>query len=62
MINNLVKRAKYVMTGEDGMELVQTIILISVALVLASVFFLFKDSIVTFVQKAINEVNLFKTN
>lgn len=60
-MKNLVNRAKYVMTGEDGASNVEIIVWISVVLVIATFLFLFRDSIVDFVEDATNKVDDFDT-
>ena len=60
-MKNLVNRVKYVMTGEDGASNVEIIVWISVVLVIATFLFLFRDSIVEFVEDATSKVDDFDT-
>ena len=60
-MRKLFNRAKYVMTGEDGASNVEIIVWISVVLVIATFLFLFRDSIVEFVEDATTKVDQFDT-
>ncbi|MFJ8531405.1 hypothetical protein [Bacillus sp. NPDC094106] len=51
-MHNLMNRAKYVLSGEDGASNVEIIVWISVVLVLATALFIFKDKIVDFLTRA----------
>lgn len=55
-----MNRAKYVLEGEDGASNIEIIVWISVVLVIATVLFLFRDSITKFINKAIKKVDDFK--
>jgi len=56
-MKNLIKRAKYVMNGEDGASNIEIIVWISVVLVIATALFLLKDKIVAFLGKAGGKVD-----
>lgn len=56
----LFKRAKYVVGGEDGSLSLEQIILISVALVIATALFAFRGKITDFLGKAGKEVGNFQ--
>lgn len=60
-MKNLVNRAKYVMTGEDGASNVEIIVWMSVVLVIATFLFIFRDSIASFVTSATDKVDNFDT-
>lgn len=55
-----MNRAKYVLEGEDGASNIEIIVWISVVLVIATVLFLFRDSITKFINKAIKKVDDFE--
>lgn len=57
-MKNLINRAKYVVTGEEG-SIVEWVVLISVVLVLSTVLFLFRDSIREFFERAMARINTF---
>lgn len=59
-MTNLLSRAKYVISGEQGASNVEIIVWISVVLVIATTLFLFRDSIIGFLSKAINRVDSFE--
>lgn len=59
-MRKLLDRAKYVVSGEEGASNVEIIVWISVVLVLATVLFLFRESIENFINKAINRIDSFK--
>lgn len=61
-MRNLCKRAKNTLKGEDGASNVEIIVWISVVLIIATVLFLFKDAVVTFIKNAIAEIGNFKVN
>lgn len=58
-MKSLLGRAKYVLGGEDGASNVEIIVWISVVLVLATILFLFRDQIQTFIQNAIDRIATF---
>lgn len=59
-MRKIMNRAKYVLEGEDGASNIEIIVWISVVLVIATVLFLFRDSITKFINKAIKKVDDFK--
>ena len=59
-MENLINRAKYVVSGEEGASNIELIVWFSVVLVIATALFLFKDSVVAFVTKATSQVNALK--
>lgn len=59
-MKNLLNRAKFVLDGEDGASNVEIIVWISVVLVLATVLFLFRDTIEQFINNAIGRINEFE--
>lgn len=61
-MKELFNRAKYVLEGEEGASNVEIIVWISVVLVIATVLFLMRDAIVTFVKSATTNVKSFKTS
>lgn len=61
-MKNLMNRAKFAMSGEDGASNVEIIVWISVVLVLATVLFLFRDAIWNFIQDAIDKVASFSVD
>ena len=56
-MKNLLNRINYVMDSEDGASNVEIVVWISVVLIIATVLYLFKDSIIGFLKKAITRVN-----
>lgn len=60
-MRNLIKRAKYVVNGEEGASNVEIIVWITVVLVIATALFLFRDAIVDFVVAAMGRVNTMTT-
>lgn len=60
-MKNLMNRAKYVMNGEDGASNIEIIVWISVVLVIATFLFIFRDTIVSFIEDAVNKVDAFDT-
>lgn len=59
-MKKLLSRAQYVMSGEDGASNVEIIVWISVVLVLATILFLFRDTIADFIQQAIDRIGEFQ--
>lgn len=59
-MTNLLSRAKYVISGEQGASNIEIIVWMSVVLVIATTLFLFRDSIIGFLRKAINKVDSFE--
>lgn len=60
-MRNLMNRAKYVMSGEDGASNIEIIVWISVVLVIATFLFIFRDSITDFITSATEKVDNFDT-
>lgn len=60
-MRNLINRAKYVMSGEDGASNIEIIVWISVVLVIATFLFMFRDSINAFITDATSKVDEFDT-
>lgn len=60
MLKNFINRTKNVLNGDSGASNVEIIVWISVVLVLATVLFLFRDSISAFIKKATNRTNSFQ--
>lgn len=56
-MKNLFEKAKYVLDGEDGASNVEIIVWMSVVLIIATVLYLFKDSVVEFVKRVIGRVD-----
>lgn len=56
-MKNLFEKAKYVLEGEEGASNVEIIVWMSVVLIIATVLYLFKDSVVGFVKKVIGRVD-----
>lgn len=56
-MKNLINRAKYALKGEQGASNIEIIIWISVVLVIATVLFMFRDSIMDFLKDAKGEVD-----
>jgi hypothetical protein len=61
-MKELFNRAKYVLDGEEGASNVEIIVWMSVVLVIATVLFLFKDAVVTFINKVIGQIGKLKTS
>ena len=58
-MKKLLKRANHVLNNEVGASNVEIIVWMSVVLTIATVLFLFKDSIIAFIQKVIGKINGF---
>lgn len=56
------KRAKYVLSGEDGASNAEIIIWISVVLVIATALFFMRDAIIDFLGRATGEINKLRVN
>ena len=54
---NLLNKAKYVMSGEEGASNVEIIVWISVVLVIATALFLFRNQITKFIAGAGKQVD-----
>lgn len=61
-MKNLMKRAKYVLMGEEGASNIEIIVWISVVLVIAGFLFLFRNAITGFITKATNSVSGLQIN
>lgn len=59
---SLKERVNYVLKGEEGASNVELIVWFSVVFVIATVLFLFRDSIKGFINKSIGRVNSFATS
>ncbi len=60
MFKNSITKFKKLLSNENGASNVEIIVWISVVLVIATALFLFRDSIVKFIQGAMGNVNSFK--
>lgn len=60
MLKNSLTKFKNLLNNENGASNVEIIVWISVVLVIATALFLFRDSIVSFIQGAMGKVNSFK--
>ena len=60
-MKNLINRANYVLNGEDGASNVEIIVWFSVVFVVATVLFLFKDSVVAIIQKITTRIGNFQS-
>ena len=58
----LIERAKFAVSGERGASNVEIVVWISVVLVIATILFIFRDTIMGFLNKATNRVNGLKVN
>lgn len=56
-MKELFNRAKYVLEGEEGASNVEIIVWMSVVLILATVLYLFKDSVWGFIERVIGRVD-----
>lgn len=56
-MKNLLNRAKYVLNCEDGASNVEIIVWFSVVFVVATILFLFRDSVTGFIQKVAGNVD-----
>lgn len=59
-MKNMIERAKFVCGGEEGASNVEIIVWISVVFVIATVLFVFSDSIKGFLTKSSGTVNTLK--
>lgn len=60
MLKNTIRRFKSLINNEQGASNVEIIVWISVVLVIATALFLFRDSIVGFINGAIGKIGGFK--
>lgn len=58
----LKERINYVLRGEEGASNVELIVWFSVVFVIATILFLFRDTINTFINKSVDRVNSFKVS
>lgn len=56
-MKKMLKRVAYVTKGEDGASNVEIVVWISVVLVIASILFIFRDTIRNFLNRASGTVN-----
>ena len=56
-MKNVINRAHYVMTGEDGASNLEIIVWMSVVLVIAGFLFLFRDKVGEFINSVSGKVN-----
>lgn len=56
-MKNLIKRVNYVMDGEDGTSSEGIVIWISVVLIVATVLYLSKNTVIVFFKRVIDCVN-----
>ena len=61
-MKNLINRAKYVMSGEEGASNVEIIVWMSVCLIIATFLFLFRDKVTAFIEKATTKVESFEVD
>ena len=61
-MKNLLNRANYVLNGEDGASNVEIIVWFSVVFVIATLLFLFRDSVTSFITKITGNVDGLETN
>lgn len=55
-MKNLIKKAKYVLSGDDGASNLEIIVWFSVVLVIATALWLFRDAVVGFIGNAKDKV------
>lgn len=55
-MKNLLNRVNYVLNGEEGASNVEIIVWFSVVFVIATVLFLFKDSVIRFINNIITRI------
>ena len=56
-MKNLIKRANFVFNNEKGASNLEIIVWMSVVLVIATTLFLFRDSVIGFIEKVIGRVD-----
>ena len=61
-MTNLINRINYVLNGEDGASNVEIIVWFSVVFIIATVLYLFKDAVVTFVNRVIGRIDNLATS
>ena len=57
MLRNMIKRTQYVLRGEEGDLNTQMVVLVTLALLVATILFVFKDKIGEFFGSAGDEVD-----
>lgn len=61
-MKNLLTKAKYVLSGEDGASTLELIGWFSVCLGIITVLFIFRDAVKDFITNAIAEIKKFTVN
>lgn len=61
-MQKLMERAKHVLGGEEGASNIEIIVWISVVLGIATVLFIFRDSVINFLTKAVGVVDNLRVN
>lgn len=61
-MKNLINRANYVLNGEEGASNVEIIVWFSVVFVVATILFIFRDSVTGFIQDIANNVDGLERN
>lgn len=56
-VKNISSMIKFAITGKEGSSNIEVIIWISVVLIIATALFLFKDSVVAFLVRAMDVIN-----
>ena len=59
---NLLEQVKYVLAGEEGASNVEIVVWISAVLVIATILFIFRDTIRSFLNRASGTVNALQVN
>ena len=60
-MKKLMNKLNYVLNGEDGASNVEIIVWFSVVFVIATVLFLFKDAVITFINNIIGKISALKS-
>lgn len=58
---NLVKRANYVLKGEDAVSTMEIVVWFSIVLVFGTALFMFRDEVTDFIDQVIERVRTFRT-
>lgn len=61
-MKNVLDKLNYVLEGEEGASNVEIVVWISVVLVIATILFLFRDTIKNFLNRASGTVNSLQVN
>lgn len=61
-MKNLINRANYVLNGEEGASNVEIIVWFSVVFVVATILFIFRDSVTGFIQDIADNVDGLERN